>query len=160
MNRNCRLMLTACCGLLILVTPHVGAETLVLEFDTRVTAAEINVPEEFADLNESFGSNPASGEFTIRLILPQFERYATGTHEIPLNVGNGLNWGPNANQDPVIQTTGLALTLESRLFGMLEGVRTRVQTENSAGEPVSQAVLLPDESQIADYGTVSVSLNA
>ena len=155
MKKNYRLMLTASCGLLILVNTHVGAETLVLEFDTRVTSAEINVPEEFADLNESFGSNP--GEFAIRLILPEFERYATGTHQIPLNVGNGLNWGPNADQDPVIQTAGLALTLDSRLLGMLEGVRTRVQTENAAGEPVSQAVLLPDESQIADYGSVSIS---
>ena len=157
MKRHYRLMLTTSCCFLTLVTANAGAETLVLEVDTRANPAEINIPEEFADVNESFAATPGSGEFTIRLILPEFERYATGTHEIPLNVGNGLNWGPNADQDPDIQTAGLSLTLESRLLGMLEGVRTRVQAENSAGETVGGAVLLPDESQIADYGTITVS---
>lgn len=157
MKRNYRSMLIPSCGLLILATTHVNAETLVLEFDTRTNPAEINIPEEFADVTESFGATAGSGEFTIRLILANFERYATGTHEIPLNIGNGLNWGPDADQSPVIQTVGLTLTLESRLLGMLEGVRTRVQAENAAGETVGQAVLLPDESQIADYGSVSIS---
>lgn len=157
MIRNYRSMFTLSCGLLLLANAHVNAETLVLEFDTRATPAEINVPEEFSDVNESFAATPGSGEFTIRLILSDFERYATGTHEIPLNIGNGLNWGPNADQSPVIQTAGLTLTLESRLLGMLEGVRTRVQAENSAGETFGGAVLLPDESQIADYGSVTIS---
>lgn len=154
MKTTLRSMLTVSWGLLILVTSHVSAETLVLEFETA--SAQLNVPDEFAALQETFASDPSSGEMSVRLLLPEFERYATGTHEIPLNVGNGLNWGPNADQNPVIQTPGLTLTLESGLLGGLEGVRSRVEAENSAGESVRQAVLFPDESQIADYGSVSI----
>lgn len=149
-------MLTSCCGVLALTT-ELNAATLVLEFDTRGAPAELDIPEAFADLRERFRSNPASGEFTVRIILPNFERYASGTHEIPMNIGNGLNWGPNRDDDPDIRTAGLSMTLESPTLGMLEGVRTRVQAENAAGEPVAGAVLLPDESQLGDYGSISIS---
>ncbi|MEM1080526.1 MAG: hypothetical protein AAGH65_02990 [Pseudomonadota bacterium] len=144
-------------GLTALATMNVShADTLLLEFDTRLSSAAINIPEQYADLNERFDENPTNGEFTVRLLLTDFDRFEQGTHEIPLNVGNALNWGRNRDQAPVIQTEGLFLTLDSRVFGPLEGVRTRADARTAAGDRVRAAVLVPDESQIADYGTLTV----
>ncbi|MEM9305493.1 MAG: hypothetical protein AAGE01_25515 [Pseudomonadota bacterium] len=155
MNAVIRVLLTTV-SLVLWAIPTARAATLLLEFDTRLSSADIRFPEAYSDLSAKFDENPTNGEFTVRLFLPDFERFASGTHEIPLNVGNALNWGPDRDRPPEVQTEGLALTLESRLLGPLEGIRSRVDGEDAEGKQVRAGVLLPDETQIADYGTLTV----
>ncbi|MEM6979037.1 MAG: hypothetical protein AAF539_05160, partial [Planctomycetota bacterium] len=119
-------------------------ETLVLKVKTQFTSSQLALPEAFADLNRTFDSIPGNGDVELTIFVPGFESYASGEHSIPLNTGNGLNYGAGSETEDKIQTPGLALMLESRLLGSLEGVRTRV--------PGKGRVVLPDETQLADVG--------
>ncbi len=140
---------------LLPVSSH--ADTLVLEIETGNTPFQRNVPDQYSELRERLDAAPGQGEMSIRIFVPGFEQYATGDHEVSLNVGNGLNWGPDADETPTIAIPGLAMTMESPTLGQLEGIRSFARVSNAAGEEIRGAVLLPDESQIADYGVISIS---
>lgn len=155
--RKCVLLLS--CSLFSLTTllsTNTKAETLVLEINTGNTPFQRNILGNYPELEDRLNSGPRQGELNIRVYLPEFERYASGSHEVSLNVGNGLNWGPDRDENPDISIPGLAMTMVSPTLGALEGVRTFVEGTNTAGENVRTAVLLPDESQIADYGIISI----
>ncbi|MEM6469961.1 MAG: hypothetical protein AAF802_10440 [Planctomycetota bacterium] len=129
------------------------AETLLIEFGTRITSKQIEIPEKYADLNATFDRIPEHGDFNVRVILPSFEKYAEGTHTVELNVGNALNYGDGAKQPPKVKIPGAAVTLETKIFGALEGVRTRVRGED--GKSIGSAIL-PDETLLADSGTITI----
>ncbi|MEM9703169.1 MAG: hypothetical protein AAF907_12070 [Planctomycetota bacterium] len=126
----------------------VRAETLLLQIQARITSKEVEIPEQFADLNAVFDKLPGNGDVQALLLLPHFEQYADGEHTIKLNVGNPLNYGVGSDAEPKINTPGLSMILESKLLGHLEGVRT--------GVPGAGKVIVPDETQLADYGTLTV----
>ncbi|MEM9585959.1 MAG: hypothetical protein AAGA03_01655 [Planctomycetota bacterium] len=138
----------------LLTTSFANAETLLIEFGTRITSKQIDIPEKYQDLNATFDSIPEHGDFDVRVIVPNFESYAKGTHTVPLNVGNRLNYGAGAEAPAKIKTPGLAVTLETKIFGALEGVSTRVRAMGS--QQTIGKVILPDETQLADYGTVTI----
>ncbi|MBG85672.1 MAG: hypothetical protein CMO80_02075 [Verrucomicrobiales bacterium] len=123
------------------------ADTLLLEVNANVRSKQIDIPEKYSDLNESFDKIPGNGDFRLRVIVPNFEKYAKGTHTIELNVGNSLNYGRNRDKKDKIKTPGLAVSLFSKMLGNLEGVSTRVP---------GGRVVLPDETQLADIGTITI----
>ncbi|MEM8836281.1 MAG: hypothetical protein AAGD00_10720 [Planctomycetota bacterium] len=133
----------------VLVFASVGlSETLMLEIDARITSEQISFPEQFADLSETFGSTPSNGDFTLRIFVPDFERYAEGEHKVQLNVGNPVNYGPDRDQPATINTPGLCVLLDTQVFGPLEGEWTRV--------PDVGWVIQPDETQVADIGEITI----
>ncbi|MEM1423835.1 MAG: hypothetical protein AAGH64_07505 [Planctomycetota bacterium] len=140
---------TAVAAALVLITSaNSGAETLIIEIDSTITAEQIAIPEPYQDLYEAFGSNPSNGDFTLRIIIPEFERYQEGEHTVLLNVGNDVNYGDGRNAEPKINTPGLHVLLDTNVFGPLEGVWTRV--------PDVGWVIQPDETQVADVGEVTI----
>ncbi|MEM6638990.1 MAG: hypothetical protein AAF610_03725 [Pseudomonadota bacterium] len=156
LTRDARPLSTFLVPVLLLLAPSVAADTLLVEFDTLESPADIRFPDDFSDYEQFFGKGSRNSEFSVRLVLPNFEAYQKGEHTIPLNLGNGLNWGPSADKEPKISTPGLSLTLESRAFGALEGERIMVRTKNAKGRTITGPIFLPDETQLGDEGELVV----
>ncbi|MEM7782167.1 MAG: hypothetical protein AAF939_21965 [Planctomycetota bacterium] len=138
----------------VLFASVVTADTLLIEIDDRITSNDIDIPEKYADLNATFDSKAEHGDFSMKIILPNFEKYASGKHEVSFNVGNPLNYGPNVDDPKNIVTPGLSVKLETTIFGALEAERERVMQAGSR-RPVGM-VWNPDETQLADYGTITI----
>ncbi|MEM7387144.1 MAG: hypothetical protein AAF514_19570, partial [Verrucomicrobiota bacterium] len=80
------------------------ADTLLLELNAVVTSKQIDIPEKYDDLNKTFDSIPGNGDFTLRVIVPGFEKYSEGSHTVSLNLGNDLNYGKGRDTSPKIAT--------------------------------------------------------
>ncbi|MCW5626652.1 MAG: hypothetical protein KIT73_18195, partial [Burkholderiales bacterium] len=91
-----------------------NAATLVYDFAGSV---DLTIPAEYADLYAIWNESPAYATFRGTIILPAFENYLTGTHEIALN------------------TAGLQLSIVSGLLGEIEGTRANVTAPNPAFDP-------------------------
>ncbi|MEO1718160.1 MAG: hypothetical protein AAFR76_13740 [Planctomycetota bacterium] len=125
------------------------ADTLVIDVSGRITSDDLDMPEQFADLNETFDAMRTNGEFTLTIYVPNFEEYSTGTHTVSLNLGNSLNYGPTKDEPAKIVTPGLSVLFHSTLLGTLEGVPTRVANKGWT--------FLPDETQLADVGEITIT---
>ncbi|MEM9662428.1 MAG: hypothetical protein AAF937_08985 [Planctomycetota bacterium] len=132
-----------------LAAAPVAAQTLLIDISGRITSADLDMPEQYADLNATFDSIPTNGDFRLHIYVPDFDKYASGTHKVQLNLGNSLNYGPTKDAPPKIVTPGLSVFFESTLLGALEGIPTRVADKGWT--------FLPDETQLADVGEITIT---
>lgn len=125
------------------------SQTLLIDINGRMTSADLGIPDRFADLNTTFDSIPTNGDYTLQIYVPNFGAYSRGTHTIPFNLGNSLNYGPDKDAPAKISTPGLSVLFHSTLLGTLEGVATRVEGKGWT--------FLPDETQLADVGEITIT---
>lgn len=105
--------------------------TLSVTFDPAYHSQEV-IDQYSAEFTEAARYKTFSGQ----LVLPSFENYLTGSHDININ------------------TNGLQLSLISGLFGGLEG--TKVNVLKPGPKPIIGTTYVPDSTQAGDSGTLSI----